>query len=87
MAITSGQTAVGTTPTMIDGVHQMPYRITFQNIDNTDAVFVGGPDVTINNGYRLEKLNAIQLVINPLDALYAISGKTGHSVCWIRETL
>jgi hypothetical protein len=87
MAITSGQTAVGTTATMIDGLHQMPYRITFHNTDNSDAVFIGGPDVTINNGYRLEKLTAVQLVINPLDALYAISGKVGHSVCWIRETL
>lgn len=87
MPIQTGQTEVGTTPTMIDGISQMPFRILFQNIDNTDAVFIGGPDVTITTGYRLEKLTAVQLVINPLDALYAISGKTGHKVCWLRETL
>ena len=87
MAISNGQTTVGTTPTIIDGFHQMPYRILFQNMDNTDAVFIGDKNVTINNGFRLEKLQTVQLVINPLDALYAVSSKAGHPICWLRETL
>ena len=87
MAITNGQNTIGLTATLIDGFHQMPYRLTFQNMDNTDAVYIGNKGVTINNGFKLEKLQTIQIVVNPLDGLYAVSTKAGHKICWLRETL
>lgn len=87
MAIATGQTSIGLTPTMIDGISQMPFRILLQNMDQTTECYIGGADVTINNGYRLDKATAVQLVVNPLDALYAVSVKNGHSICWLREVL
>jgi hypothetical protein len=87
MAITTGQTSIGTTATAIDGLNQMPYRIKFQNIDNTDAVFIGNETVTTTTGFRIDKGQTVEMIINPLDVLYAVSTKAGHPVCWIRETL
>lgn len=87
MPIATGQTSIGVTPTAIDGISQMPFRILLHNMDQQDHCYIGGPDVTINNGYRLEKLTAVELIINPLDALYAVSDKNGHQVCWLREFL
>lgn len=87
MAIATGQTSIGLTPTMIDGISQMPFRILLQNMDQTTECYIGGADVTINNGYRLDKSTAVQLVVNPLDAVYAVSVKNGHSICWLREVL
>jgi hypothetical protein len=87
MPIATGQTSIGLTPTMIDGISQMPFRILLQNMDQTTECYIGGADVTINNGYRLDKSTAVQLVVNPLDAVYAVSVKNGHNICWLREVL
>ena len=87
MPIQTGQTSIGLTPTMIDGISQMPYRILLQNLDQTTECYIGNESVTISNGYRLDKATAVQIIVNPLDALYAVSVKNGHSICWIREVL
>lgn len=87
MPIATGQTSIGLTPTAIDGISQMPFRILLQNMDQTTECYIGGPDVTIDNGYRLDKATAVELVVNPLDALYATSVKNGHKICWLREFL
>lgn len=87
MAISNGQTSVGLTPVLIDGFHNMPYRITLKNIDNTADCFIGNESVTINNGFALKVNESIQLVINPLDTIYVVSGKDGHKISWIRETM
>ena len=87
MAISMGQITVGLTPVMIDGLHQMPYRMIVQNLDDSADAYIGNENVTINNGYRLAKGEVIQVIINPLDALYVVSNKVDHKMCWIRETL
>lgn len=87
MAISNGQTSVGLTPVIIDGFHNMPYRITLKNIDNTADAFIGNESVTVDNGYALKVNESIQLVINPLDTVYVVSSKVGHKISWIRETL
>lgn len=87
MAITSGQMQATTVATMVDGIHQMPYRLTIHNADQTDALYLGNASVTPSDGFSLDKGQIIQLVINPLDALFVVSTKGSHLVTWLRETL
>ena len=87
MAITSGQMTAGTVASMVDGIHQMPYRLTIHNADQTDALYLGNAAVTTNDGFSLDKGQIIQLVINPLDALFVVSTKGSHHLSWLRETL
>jgi len=86
MAITSGQTSIGTSPTLIDGLEVNPFRLHLHNHDNTTDVFLGGSDVTTTTGLRLLKQDSIELIINPLEALYAVSSKAGHVVSWLKQT-
>jgi hypothetical protein len=90
MAFYSGQTTIGTAATVVDGVllggyAGNPYKMHIKNNDNTDAVYLGGEGVTISNGYRLDKLEALDLVVSPTDLLYGISGKAGHVISWLTE--
>ena len=84
--ITNGQTTIGTAATLIDGREVMPFRIHLHNDDNTDAVYLGGSAVTVNNGLQMLKEDSIDLIINPLEALYAVSTKAGHMISWLKQT-
>lgn len=84
--ISSGVTTVGTAATLIDGLEVNPFRLHLHNNDNTDAVYIGGSAVTTSTGLQLLKNDSIELIINPLEALYAISTKAGHSVSWLKQT-
>jgi hypothetical protein len=86
VTISSGQTSVGTSPTLIDGLEVNPFRLHLHNNDNTDEVFLGGSAVTTTTGLKLLKQDSIELIINPLEALYAVSSKTGHIVSWLKQT-
>ena len=90
MAFYHGHTSVGTVPTPVDGTligfhGGNPYKMHIKNNDNTDAVYIGGSAVTTSTGYRLDKLEALDLVVSPTDLLYAISGKEGHNISWLTE--
>lgn len=85
--ITNGQSAIGTVASAIDGVHNNPVRLAIHNMDNTDAVYIGGTGVTTANGFALQKEETIQFELAPLEQLYAVSGKTGHNISWIRQAL
>lgn len=85
MPITTGQIAVGLTPTLIDGTHNSNFKLTLQNLDNTDTLFIGGPNVTTSNGLGLLKLSTMQIDMNPSDQLYAISTKAGHLLCYMKQ--
>lgn len=90
MAFYSGQTSVGTAATLIDGVlinaaGGNPYRLHLHNVDNTDAVFIGGSEVTTTTGFKLDKGIILPLTVSPADRLYAVSTKAGHVVTWLTE--
>lgn len=85
--IASGQTSIGTAAVAIDGVSTNPSRITLQNLDNTDTMFIGGTAVSTTNGLGLLKLETLQIDLGPNEQLYAVSSKTGHSIAWLRQTL
>jgi hypothetical protein len=86
VTISSGQTSVGTSPTLIDGLEVNPFRLHLHNNDNTDEVFLGGSAVTTTTGLKILKQDSIELIINPLEALYAVSSKAGHVVSWLKQT-
>ena len=84
--LSSGTPVVGTTATLVDGLSVNPFRIHLHNNDNTDAVYIGGSAVTINDGLKLNKEDSVELIINPLEALYAVSSKAGHVISWLKQT-
>lgn len=85
MAISSGVVTVGTTATIIDGTFNSNFRLIIQNMDNTDAVYIGGPTVTVANGLQLLKQETLRLDMNPLESVYAVSGKAGHLVSYLKQ--
>ena len=85
--ITNGQSAIGTVASAIDGVHNNPVRLAIHNMDNTDAVYIGAAGVGTANGFALGKEQTMQFVLEPLEQLYAVSGKAGHKISWIRQAL
>ena len=92
MAFYSGQTTIGTTATVIDGVllgeyAGNPYRLFIHNNDNTDAVYIGGSAVTTSTGLMMDKGEMIFLTVSPTDLLYAVSTKTGHVMSWLTEPI
>jgi hypothetical protein len=87
MAISSGQLTVGTASVAIDGVWQGPSRITIQNLDNSDTVFIGNSNVSTTNGLGLTKLEMIQFDLGPLEQLHAVSTKSNHTISWLRQTI
>ena len=87
MAISNGQVSIGTVATPIDGVWHNPSRIYIHNADNTQAVYIGGPNVTAVNGMIIEKLETLEFDLEPLDQIYAVSTKLGHTISWIRLTV
>ena len=85
MTISTNRLSVGTVATIVDGTYNSNFRLIIHNDDNTDAVYLGGPDVTTANGLVLQKEQTIQLLMNPLDSIYAVSGKAGHTVSYMKQ--
>jgi hypothetical protein len=81
-----GVVSVGITPTFVGPLSVMPYRMHLHNNDNTDEVYLGGTGVTTSNGFRLLKQDSFEMILNPKDAIYAISTKNGHSVSYFAVT-
>jgi hypothetical protein len=83
--ITSGVTSVNGVATMIDGTHNSNFRLTIHNADNTEALFIGNASVTTGNGFRLDAGAVLQMEMNPLEEVYVISSKSGHTVTWLKQ--
>lgn len=84
--ISSGQVTIGTAPTLVDGLEVNPFRLHIHNHDNTDAIYLGASNVTTTTGLKLVKEDSIELIINPLEALYAVATKTGHIISYLKQT-
>ena len=85
MAITTGQITVGQTPTLIDGTSNSNFRLLIHNADNSQKIYVGGPNVSLATGFGIEKLETLQLEMYPLDEIYAISAQSGHTIHWLKQ--
>lgn len=87
MAITTGHTSVGITPSQIDGQSPNPTRIRIFNASNNKTVYIGNESVTIADGFGLVKLEQLDLILNPGEALYVVAESAGATIEWIRQTL
>jgi len=86
--VISGITSVGTAATLIDGVAwQNPVIMHIHNDDQTDAVYLGGPNVTVGNGLTLIKQDSIELTLHQANQIYCVSSKNGHTVSWIAQRI
>lgn len=83
--ITNGTLTVGTTPTRIDGRAAGSVLLVLHNNDNTDALYIGGEGVTVANGVTIAKSERIQMVLHPLEQIYVVSTKEGHTLSWLRQ--
>jgi hypothetical protein len=75
---------VGTTPVQIDGVGVSPIRIYVHNEDNTKTIFIGGSNVTIANGFGLNKLESKDFLLFPNQSLWVVSDSSGHIISYLR---
>ena len=55
------------------------------NDDQTDAVYIGDHTVTTSNGLQLAKGERLDMVLHPLEELYAVATKTGHMISFLRQ--
>ena len=86
MAVESGRITVGTAATIIPATCFMPWSLQIHNDDNTDAVFIGGSAVGTATGLQLQKLESFRMELAPLDYVYAISSKNGHTISFMKFT-
>jgi hypothetical protein len=84
LPIESGRITVGTTPVQIDGVGVSPIRIYVHNEDNTKTIFIGSSDVTIANGFGLNKLESQDFLLFPNQSLWVVSDSSGHIISYLR---
>jgi len=88
MTLFSGTTSVGTSATLIDGVaYNNPVLLHIHNNDNTDAVYIGGSNVTTSNGLKLLKQDSLEITLHQANTVYCVSDKNGHVVSWIAQRL
>jgi len=85
--ISNGQTSIGTAATAIDGVSSNPSLLTIHNNDNSDKIYLGNSTVTTSNGLQLLNLESYQFQLQPLEQVYAVSTKAGHTISWMRQTI
>lgn len=82
--ITTGQMTAGLTALQIDGMGINPARLYVHNMDTTKALYIGGSDVTISNGFAIDKSSVQDFVIFPDQSLYVVSESGSHLVSWMR---
>lgn len=85
MAITTGQVEIGLTPTIVDGTYNSNFRLIIHNMNNDDVIYLGDSSVSPTNGLQLLKLETIQLEMNPMEEIYAISTKAGLKLGYLKQ--
>lgn len=83
--ITSGRKEIGLTATLIDSRSTMASFFMVHNDDNTDAVYIGAEGVTTSTGLQLAKGERLDMVLHPLEELYAVATKSGHMISFLRQ--
>lgn len=84
LPIESGRVTVGTTPVQVDGLGVSPIRIYIHNEESTKTLFIGNGDVTILNGFGIEKQSTQDFLIFPGQSLWMVSESAGHIVSYLR---
>lgn len=84
LPIESGRITVGTTPVQVDGLGVSPIRIYIHNEESTKTLFVGNGNVTILNGFGIDKSSTQDFLIFPGQSLWMVSDSEGHTVSYLR---
>jgi hypothetical protein len=84
LPIESGRLTVGTTPVQVDGLGVSPIRIYIHNEESTKTLFIGNGNVTVLNGFGIDKSSVQDFLIFPGQSLFMVSDSTGHVVSYLR---
>lgn len=84
MPITNGTQTIGTTPSQVDGVSIHQSRVIVHNNDTTKDLYIGGSNLTVQNGIPVAKLQYIEIQLPPMEGLYMVSSGSDHSVSWMK---
>lgn len=84
LPIESGRMTVGTSAVQVDGVGVSPIRIYLHNEDSTKTLYVGNSNVTIANGFGIDKSSIQDFLIFPGQSLWIVSESSGHTVSYLR---
>lgn len=84
LPIESGRVLVGTTPVQIDGVGVSPIRLYIHNEDSTKTLFLGNSDVSLSNGFGIDKSSVQDFLIFPGQSLHMVSESENHQVSYLR---
>jgi hypothetical protein len=86
MRVSSGTVLVGITPLQIDGNSVQPCVLKIHNNESTKTLHAGNSNVTIANGYPIDKLSSIEVKLPPGESIFMVSESGSHSVSWLRIT-
>lgn len=89
MATSTVITVNDSTPTLVTpiGTHS-GIDLTIQNTDNTNHVYVGGPNVTSTNyGFLLEKGKAVAFTIPSTESLYVLGSVSSQNIAVLQLAL
>lgn len=85
MTIFTAQYTIGTARVEIVAPDDMAQRVTVHNNESAQQIYLGGADVTTANGVHLDGKEERSIVLNPGEALYAISSGS-YSISVMRQT-
>lgn len=85
MAFAAARIAIGTAATYINGTDIQPMQLYVHNDDDNSPIWLGGADVTQNNGLLLNKAESLVITILPGNYLYAAAGKAQHFVSYLAQ--
>lgn len=80
----SSQVNVGTTAGIIAPAANSYQNIYLHNL-GAGAIYIGGSDVTVNNGLKLDNGEKLSLIIGDREALYGIAASGTHTVGVLRQ--
>ena len=86
MPITNGSITVGTATTLITTCGVNPGTLHISNLDNTDAIFVGGSTVAVNAGHTIPKSGSEDFVVYAAQQMFAVSSKSNHTIAFTLVT-
>ena len=84
LPVESGRLIVGTTALQVDGVGVSPVRIWIHNENSTSTLHLGGPDVTVENGFALDAKSVQDFTIYPGQSLWMVSPTANHEISYLR---
>lgn len=82
--ITTGTQSVGATAAPLDGITAGPCQLYVRNNDTTKTLYIGGPSVTVANGFGIDKSSTQVFTVPAGEQLWMVSTENGHTISWLR---